>query len=139
VPETNDWNNDDRKRMRRVLSLARRGWGRTSPNPMVGCVLVRDGRVVGEGYHQAAGAPHAEIEALRMAAGEARGATLYVNLEPCAHHGRTPPCVEAVTAAGVQRVVAAVSDPNPAVVVPNGSAVRHRAGWFTVGGWGPTR
>ncbi len=105
----------DRTLMRRVLRLARKGWGRTSPNPMVGCVLVRDGQVVGEGWHSAAGEPHAEIEALRAAGAAARGATLYVNLEPCSHHGRTPPCAEAVIAAGVDRVVAAVQDPNPRV------------------------
>jgi len=101
--------------MRRALVLAARGLGRTWPNPPVGAVLVRDGRVVGEGYHTRAGAPHAEVEALRAAAGRARGAQLFVTLEPCTHHGRTPPCVEAVLASGVSRVVVAVADPNPRV------------------------
>lgn len=109
------WSSEDRLRMRRVLSLARRGWGRTSPNPMVGCVVVRDGQVVGEGYHHGAGQPHAEVEALRSAGNAARGATIYVNLEPCSHYGRTPPCTEAVISAGVSRVVAAIADPNPTV------------------------
>ncbi len=101
--------------MRRALRLAEGGRGLTSPNPMVGAVLVREGEVVGEGYHAAAGRPHAEIEALGAAGARADGATLYVTLEPCAHWGRTPPCAPAVVAAGVGRVVAALSDPNPAV------------------------
>jgi len=101
--------------MRRALTLARRGWGRTSPNPMVGCVIVRRGVTVGEGWHRAAGLPHAEVEALSAAGARARGATVYVTLEPCAHHGRTPPCTAALIAAGVKRVVAAVGDPNPEV------------------------
>ena len=92
----------DQRHMRRALRLARRG--DTSPNPQVGAVLVRDGEVVGEGYHTRAGAPHAEVEALKSAGAAARGATLYVTLEPCNHHGRTPPCTEAVIAAGVSRV-----------------------------------
>lgn len=101
--------------MARALELARRGLGRTSPNPAVGAVIVRDGRVVGEGYHQKAGTPHAEIHALRAAGEKARGATLYVTLEPCCHYGRTPPCTGAIIAAGVNRVVAAMADPNPRV------------------------
>ncbi|NLW07490.1 MAG: bifunctional diaminohydroxyphosphoribosylaminopyrimidine deaminase/5-amino-6-(5-phosphoribosylamino)uracil reductase RibD [Clostridia bacterium] len=101
--------------MRRALELAARGLGRTSPNPAVGAVIVRDGRVVGEGYHQRAGTPHAEIHALRAAAEAARGGTLYVTLEPCCHFGRTPPCTEAIIAAGINRVVAAMPDPNPGV------------------------
>jgi diaminohydroxyphosphoribosylaminopyrimidine deaminase / 5-amino-6-(5-phosphoribosylamino)uracil reductase len=102
--------------MRRALELAERGRGLTSPNPMVGAVVVAsDGEVVGEGFHVRAGAPHAEVEALQAAGPRARGATLYVTLEPCAHHGRTPPCVDAIVAAGVARVVAAVGDPNPRV------------------------
>lgn len=101
--------------MGRALRLARRGAGATSPNPMVGAVVVREGRVVGEGFHRRAGTPHAEVHALRAAGPLAAGATLYVTLEPCDHHGRTPPCTEAILAAGVRRVVAAVADPNPLV------------------------
>lgn len=110
TPETAD----DRF-MRRALELAERARGLTSPNPMVGAVVVRDGVVVGEGFHAAAGCPHAEIEALAIAGGRARGATLYVTLEPCAHHGRTAPCAPAVVTAGVSRVVTAIHDPNPEV------------------------
>jgi diaminohydroxyphosphoribosylaminopyrimidine deaminase/5-amino-6-(5-phosphoribosylamino)uracil reductase len=105
--------------MRRALALARRTEGRTSPNPMVGAVIVKDGRVVGEGYHQRAGEPHAEVEALRVAGDSSRGATMYITLEPCAHYGRTPPCVDAIIAAGVAEVYYAVVDPNPLV---NGKA-----------------
>ena len=100
--------------MKRVLELAARGRYSVSPNPMVGCVIVRDGAVIGEGFHNRAGAPHAEIEALRTCS-DPRGATLYVNLEPCSHLGRTPPCAEAVIDSGVARVVAATTDPNPEV------------------------
>jgi diaminohydroxyphosphoribosylaminopyrimidine deaminase/5-amino-6-(5-phosphoribosylamino)uracil reductase len=101
--------------MRRALALARQAEGRTSPNPMVGAVIVKDGRVIGEGYHHQAGKPHAEIEAL-LAAGElAHGATMYVTLEPCAHHGRTPPCTDALIAAGIAEVYYAIGDPNPHV------------------------
>jgi diaminohydroxyphosphoribosylaminopyrimidine deaminase/5-amino-6-(5-phosphoribosylamino)uracil reductase len=98
--------------MDRALELALEGWGHTTPNPLVGAVLVRDGDVIGQGAHRRLGEEHAEVAALR-AAGDARGATLYVNLEPCNHTGRTPPCVEAIIAAGVSRVVAAIRDPNP--------------------------
>ncbi|MBL7636999.1 bifunctional diaminohydroxyphosphoribosylaminopyrimidine deaminase/5-amino-6-(5-phosphoribosylamino)uracil reductase RibD [Atlantibacter hermannii] len=101
--------------MARALKLAQRGRFTTSPNPNVGCVIVRDGEVVGEGFHYRAGEPHAEVHALRMAGEKARGATAYVTLEPCSHHGRTPPCCEALIAAGVSRVVAAMQDPNPQV------------------------
>jgi diaminohydroxyphosphoribosylaminopyrimidine deaminase/5-amino-6-(5-phosphoribosylamino)uracil reductase len=100
--------------MRRALDLAEQGRYSTSPNPMVGCVIVRDGAVIGEGFHRRAGEAHAEIEALRVT-GDARGATLYVNLEPCAHHGRTPPCADAVIAAGVTKVVIAMTDPHDVV------------------------
>ena len=99
--------------MERALELAECGRGTTCPNPVVGAVVVRDGEVVGEGWHERAGAPHAEVVALRRAGERARGATLYVTLEPCAHHGRTPPCVDAVIAAGIACVVAAVTDPDP--------------------------
>ena len=101
--------------MRRALTLALGGRGCTSPNPMVGAVLVKDGVVVGEGYHAQLGGPHAEVVALDAAGERARGATLYVSLEPCCHTGRTPPCTDAILRAGVSRVVAAVQDPNPAV------------------------
>ncbi len=99
--------------MRRALLLARRGWGRTAPNPMVGAVVVRDDVVVGEGWHDVFGGPHAEVAALAAAGDRARGADVYVSLEPCAHHGKTPPCVDALIAAGVRRVIVAVGDPNP--------------------------
>jgi diaminohydroxyphosphoribosylaminopyrimidine deaminase/5-amino-6-(5-phosphoribosylamino)uracil reductase len=101
--------------MRRALELAERGRGLTSPNPMVGAVIARDGAVLAEGFHRRAGEDHAEIEALAAAGERARGATLYVTLEPCAHFGRTPPCAPRVVAAGVRRVVAAVVDPDPRV------------------------
>lgn len=101
--------------MRRALDLAARARGRTSPNPMVGAVLVKDGQLIGEGFHAYAGSDHAEVAALRDAGPAARGATLYVSLEPCCHYGRTPPCVEQILQAGIRRVVAACEDPNPAV------------------------
>jgi len=99
--------------MRRALELAGKGWGQTAPNPMVGAVVVRDGKVVGEGYHQTFGGPHAEVNALNMAGTLAEGATLYVTLEPCRHHGKTPPCTDAILASGVEKVVIAVLDPTP--------------------------
>jgi diaminohydroxyphosphoribosylaminopyrimidine deaminase/5-amino-6-(5-phosphoribosylamino)uracil reductase len=101
--------------MGRALELARRGLGLASPNPAVGAVVVADGRVVGEGWHEGPGTPHAEVVALRAAGGRARGATLYSTLEPCDHQGRTPPCTRAIVAAGVARVVVAMPDPNPIV------------------------
>lgn len=106
---------EDRRYMERALELAQRGEGRVEPNPMVGCVLVRDGRIVGAGWHRKFGGPHAEIEAIQAAGSLARGATAFVTLEPCCHTGKTPPCTAALIAAGVERVVAACVDPNPAV------------------------
>lgn len=117
--------------MRRALVLARRGWGRTAPNPLVGAVVVRDGVIVGEGYHTEYGGPHAEVMALAKAGERARGADLYVTLEPCAHHGKTPPCTDALIAAGVRRVIYAVPDPNP---VAGGGAARLRAAGIAVTG-----
>ena len=103
----------DARYIRRALELAEQGWGQTAPNPMVGAVVVRDDIVVGEGYHARYGEAHAEVNALRAAGERARGSTLYVSLEPCAHVGKTPPCTGAIVAAGVSRVVAAVRDPSP--------------------------
>lgn len=113
--------------MARALQLAARGLETTTPNPRVGCVLMRDGQIVGEGWHRRAGEAHAEIEALKAAGGAARGATAYVTLEPCAHHGRTPPCAEALIRAGIARVVAAMDDPNP-LVAGRGMAILREAG-----------
>lgn len=150
---------DDERWMRRALELAQRGLYSADPNPRVGCVLVRDGGVVGEGWHERAGQAHAEINALTAAGEQARGATAYLNLEPCAHHGRTGPCADALAAAGVACVVAAMADPNPLVAgrgfarleaagiavghglledearaLNRGFVMRHQAGrpWFTV-------
>lgn len=106
---------DDHEFMARALRLARRGLFTTTPNPRVGCVIVRDGAIAGEGWHERAGEAHAEIHALRAAGADVRGATVYVSLEPCSHHGRTPPCADALVEAGVKRVVAAMLDPNPQV------------------------
>ena len=106
---------DDERWMKRALRLAEKGRGRTSPNPMVGAVLVKNGKVVAEGYHLKAGGPHAEMIALRKAGGETKGATLYLNLEPCTFYGKTPPCVPAVVEAGVARAVIGMEDPNPLV------------------------
>jgi diaminohydroxyphosphoribosylaminopyrimidine deaminase/5-amino-6-(5-phosphoribosylamino)uracil reductase len=112
----------DREYMSRALALAERGLYTTTPNPRVGSVVVRDGLLAGEGWHVAAGQPHAEVIAIRQAAERARGATLYVTLEPCSHHGRTPPCVDTLIEAGIARVVAAMQDPNPEVA---GSGFAH--------------
>lgn len=119
--------------MVRAIELARRGLYSTDPNPRVGCVLVRDGVVVGEGYHQRAGEPHAERNALAAAGDAARGATAYVTLEPCCHHGKTPPCTEGLLEAGVSRVVAAMVDPNP-LVAGKGLAMLADAGVQTASG-----
>ncbi len=105
----------DERFMRRALELARRGLGLVHPNPMVGAVVVKGGRIVGEGWHRAYGGPHAEVEALRAAGVRSKGATIYVSLEPCAHHGKTPPCADLLEAAGIWRVVAGCKDPNPLV------------------------
>lgn len=121
---------DDHRHMARALQLAERGRYTTDPNPRVGCVIVRDGQVVGEGWHRRAGELHAERLALAAAGGAARGATAYVTLEPCAHHGRTPPCATGLIDAGVARVVAAMSDPNP-LVAGKGLAMLREAGIVT--------
>ena len=123
----------DHGMMARALQLAERGLWTTSPNPRVGCVLVRDGEIVGEGWHEKAGEPHAEVHALRAAGHQARGATAYVTLEPCSHHGRTPPCADALIAAGVSRVIAAMTDPNP-LVAGRGLAQLRAAGIETLSG-----
>lgn len=115
---------EDARHMARAIRLAERGLFTTDPNPRVGCVIVKEGRVVGEGWHRKAGGPHAEVEALRMAGEAARGGTAYVSLEPCSHHGRTPPCADALIRAGLARVVAAMQDPNPKV---SGNGLRRLA------------
>src|SRR6266436_7891175 len=105
----------DRRFMQLALTLGRRGQGRTWPNPAVGAVVVKDGVIFGRGWTQAGGRPHAETEALNRAGEAARGATLYATLEPCSHYGKTPPCADAIIAAGIVRVVSAIEDPNPEV------------------------
>ncbi|MGH8252828.1 MAG: bifunctional diaminohydroxyphosphoribosylaminopyrimidine deaminase/5-amino-6-(5-phosphoribosylamino)uracil reductase RibD [Steroidobacteraceae bacterium] len=122
----NAWSEIDAQHMRRALALAALGLDTTDPNPRVGCVLVRHGRVVGEGWHERAGGPHAEARALQAAGEAARGATAYVSLEPCASQGRTPPCTDALMAAAVSRVVYAIGDPNPKM--RGGAAVLRAAG-----------
>jgi diaminohydroxyphosphoribosylaminopyrimidine deaminase/5-amino-6-(5-phosphoribosylamino)uracil reductase len=123
----------DHGMMARALQLAELGLWTTSPNPRVGCVLVQAGEIVGEGWHEKAGEPHAEVHALRAAGDKAHGATAYVTLEPCSHTGRTPPCAEALIAAGVSRVVAAMTDPNP-LVAGKGLAMLRAAGIETASG-----
>src|SRR6476660_278454 len=110
--------------MRRALELAERGRGFVEPNPLVGAVIVRDGVVVGEGWHERFGGPHAEVNALAAAGDGARGATLYVTLEPCCHHGKTPPCTDALIAAGIVRVAAAMEDPFPKVAGQGAARLR---------------
>ncbi len=122
----------DRALMMRALALAERGLFTTTPNPRVGCVIVRDGVVIGEGFHERAGSPHAEVAALadaRARGHDPAGATLYVTLEPCNHTGRTPPCTAALIAAGIRRVVAAMADPNP--LAANGADSLRAAGIAT--------
>ncbi len=123
----------DRAMMRRCLELARRALGKTSPNPLVGAVIVKDGKIVGEGFHPGAGQPHAEVFALREAGELAEGATVYVNLEPCNHYGRTPPCSEALIKAKVAKVVAGMVDPNP-LVAGSGLTRLREAGIAVVAG-----
>lgn len=122
-----------RKYMRRAIALARKGVGTTSPNPAVGCVIVRGGKIVGEGWHRQAGTPHAEVHALRAAGAAARDADVYVTLEPCCHTGKTPPCTDALIEAGVARVIAGMGDPNP-LVAGNGLKRLEQAGIPTICG-----
>src|SRR4051795_1336814 len=117
----------DRRFMALALALGRRGQGRTWPNPAVGAVIVKGDVIVGRGWTQAGGRPHAEVEALQRAGDAARGATLYVTLEPCSHHGKSPPCADAVIASGIARAVSAIQDPNPEVA-GEGDAPPRRAG-----------
>lgn len=124
----------DHRFMGRAMELAQAGWGRVHPNPLVGAVVVQDGEVVGEGAHREFGGPHAEVEALERAGEKAEGASLYVTLEPCAHHGKTPPCSDAILEYGIRRVVYAVADPDPAaagggeLLRERGVEVRHGVG-----------
>jgi diaminohydroxyphosphoribosylaminopyrimidine deaminase / 5-amino-6-(5-phosphoribosylamino)uracil reductase len=117
----------DREMMHRCLTLAKQAWGKTAPNPLVGAVVVKDGEIIGEGFHPGAGQPHAEVFALREAGMRAQGATIYVSLEPCNHFGRTPPCAAAVVAAGIKKAVVGMVDPNP-LVAGGGIATLERAG-----------
>jgi diaminohydroxyphosphoribosylaminopyrimidine deaminase/5-amino-6-(5-phosphoribosylamino)uracil reductase len=126
------FDDEDFRFMKRALHLAQKGLWTTTPNPRVGCVITRDGKILGEGYHRMAGGPHAEIEALRQIE-DAKGATVYVTLEPCSHYGRTPPCADALIQAGVQKVIAAMVDPNP-LVAGQGLAKLQAAGIEAVAG-----
>ena len=132
-PKDSEIQEIDRAMMRRCLELARRAEGKTAPNPLVGSVIVKDGKIVGEGFHPGAGQPHAEVFALREAGELAEGATVYVNLEPCNHYGRTPPCSEALVKARVAKVVAGMVDPNP-LVAGTGLARLREAGIEVVAG-----
>lgn len=123
----------DRSMMQRCLVLARQAWGQTAPNPLVGAVIVQDGEIVGEGFHPKAGQPHAEVFALRAAGARSQGATIYINLEPCSHYGRTPPCANALIEAGITRVVVGMVDPNP-LVAGQGIARLRQAGMEVVVG-----
>src|SRR5215831_15212564 len=127
----------DARLMDLALALGRRGLGNTWPNPAVGAVIVRDEGggpvIVGRGWTQPGGRPHAEVEALRRAGDAARGATLYATLEPCSHHGKTPPCVDAITAAGVSRVVSALEDPNPEIAGKGHTRLREQGITVDVG------
>ncbi len=131
--QTNSITDQDLLFMRKALRLAARGAGRTSPNPLVGAVLVRDGAVVGQGFHEVLGGAHAEVNAIADAGGRANGATLYVTLEPCNHHGITPPCTKAVVEAGISRVVCGMTDPNPDVA-GGGAAYLDKLGIKTITG-----
>src|SRR5687768_9408952 len=122
----------DAEFMRRALVLARQGWGQTAPNPMVGAVVVRDGAIVGEGFHARYGEAHAEVRALSAAGAQSRGATLIVSLEPCRHHGKTPPCTDAIIGAGIARLVFGASDPT--AVAAGGAEILRAAGIEVQGG-----
>jgi diaminohydroxyphosphoribosylaminopyrimidine deaminase / 5-amino-6-(5-phosphoribosylamino)uracil reductase len=124
---------DDERYMLRALELAEKGRGRTSPNPLVGSVVVRDGKVLGRAYHELVGGPHAEVNALDAAGQDAAGATMYVTLEPCAHHGRTPPCTDRVAEARIARVVMAIRDPNPLVSGKGERLLREQGLEVTIG------
>ena len=128
-----DWTRDDHRHMAQALRLAARGLFTTTPNPRVGCVLVKGGQVVGEGWHARAGGEHAEVAAIASSSAPVRGATAYVTLEPCGHTGRTPPCTDALKAAGIAEVVYAMQDPNPEVS-GKGAAALEAAGIRVRGG-----
>ena len=138
MPDVADVSQDDRTWLERARVLAREGWGRVHPNPLVGCVIVRDGEVVGEGFHADFGGPHAEIVALEAARSRAAGATVYVSLEPCNHQGKTPPCADALVEAGVERVVYGAPDPGEA---SGGGGATLAAAGIAVSGpiWAPER
>ncbi len=123
---------EEPKFMSRAIRLARRGLGRTSPNPMVGAVIVKEGHIVGEGFHRAPGEPHAEVEAIRASGIKTQGAELFVTLEPCNHYGRTPPCTQAIMAAGIKKVYYGIDDPNPSVIGGGAESLR-KAGIEVVG------